>query len=167
MRPTKYSERALTLPGRSESVRPVVAPRRLSAVTATGHPGWRTTYVHRLVASDAVCAAVAAVVGNASPFGFAGAAATPAAIAIALLLPVVWVFAMSAARTYEHRFLWEGSEEFRRVFVCAAVLLATVGTLSWGVDLQAARGLVVVALPLATVGTLLERQAWRGRLRRE
>jgi exopolysaccharide biosynthesis polyprenyl glycosylphosphotransferase len=80
---------------------------------------------------------------------------------------VVWVFAMSAARTYEHRFLWEGPDEFRRVFFCATVLLAIVGTLSWGMDLQAARGLVVVALPLATVCTLLQRQAWRGRLRRQ
>jgi exopolysaccharide biosynthesis polyprenyl glycosylphosphotransferase len=167
MRPTKYSERALTLPGRSESVRPVVDTFRLRSVTAVGRPGWRTSYVRRLVASDVVCAAVAAVVGHASPFGVASAAATSAATVIALLLPAVWVFAMSAARTYEHRFLWEGSDEFRRVLLSAAVLLAIVGTLSWGVDLQAARGLVVVALPLATVGTLLERQAWRGWLRRQ
>lgn len=167
MRPTKYSERALVLPGRNESARPVVLARRLSPVTAIGRPGWRTSYVRRLVASDATCAAVAAVVGNASSVGLAGAAATPVVPVIALLLPAVWVFAMSAARTYQPRFLWEGPDEFRRVFFCAAVLLAVVGTISWGLDLQAARGLVVVALPLATVGTLLERRAWRGWLQRQ
>jgi exopolysaccharide biosynthesis polyprenyl glycosylphosphotransferase len=139
----------------------------LSQVTAKEHPGWRTTYVRRLVVSDAFCAAAAALAGNASPLGFRGIDVTPAAVGITLLLPAAWVLAMSVARTYEHRLLWEGTDEFRRIFFCATVLLAIVGTVSWGVDLQAARGLVVVALPLTTVCTLLERQAWRARLRRQ
>ena len=80
-----------------------------------GRPGWRDSYVRRLVGSDAICAALAAAVGHATAFGFSGAATMPAAAGIAILLPAVWVFAMSAARTYEHRFLWEGSDEFRRV----------------------------------------------------
>jgi exopolysaccharide biosynthesis polyprenyl glycosylphosphotransferase len=73
------------------------------------------------------------------------------------LLPVVWVLAMMVARTYEPRFLWLGVEEFRRVFAAAMFLLACVATVSWGLEVQVARGFVVVALPLATVLTLLQR----------
>jgi FlaA1/EpsC-like NDP-sugar epimerase len=83
---------------------------------------------------------------------------------------VVWGFAMLVARTYEERFLWDGPEEFRRVFLAAALLLATVGTVSWAIQLEVARGFVVVALPLATLATLTQRYLWRqhvGRRRKQ
>jgi exopolysaccharide biosynthesis polyprenyl glycosylphosphotransferase len=86
---------------------------------------------------------------------------------MAIALPVVWAFAMLVARTYEERFLWDGPEEFRRVFLAAALLLATVGTVSWAVQLEVARGFVVVALPLATLATLTQRYLWRQRLSRQ
>jgi exopolysaccharide biosynthesis polyprenyl glycosylphosphotransferase len=59
-----------------------------------------------------------------------------------------------------------GPEEFRRVFSAAVMLLATIGTVSWGLDLDVARGYVVVALPLATLLTLLTRYAHRRWLHR-
>jgi exopolysaccharide biosynthesis polyprenyl glycosylphosphotransferase len=83
-------------------------------------------------------------------------------------LPVLWAGAMLAARAYEQRFLWIGAEEFRRVFFAAALLLATLGTISWAFRLEVARGFVVVALPLAaalTMGHRLVQRAWVHRLR--
>jgi hypothetical protein len=77
---------------------------------------------------------------------------------------------MLVARTYEERFLWDGPEEFRRVFLAAALLLATVGTVSWAVQLEVARGFVVVALPLATLATLAtltQRYLWRRHVGRQ
>jgi len=74
-----------------------------------------------------------------------------------LLLSTLWVAAMLVSRSYEERFLWVGPEEFRRVFFAAALLVATVGTVSWALKLEVARGFVVIALPLAAVLTLAHR----------
>ena len=126
---------------------------------------WRSAYVRRLVAWDALCALAAAGAGLLVRFG--PAQAGTASLVIALLLPAVWVFAMLISRCYEEQFLWEGPEEFRRVFFAAALLLAGVATVSWALKLEVARGFVVIALPLATVLTLLHRQGQRAWLRHQ
>jgi len=77
------------------------------------------------------------------------------------------VFAMLVSRAYEEQFLFEGPEEFRRVFFAAALLLAGVATVSWALKLEVARGFVILALPLATVLTLVHRHGQRVWLRHE
>src|SRR3954452_20430633 len=127
---------------------------------------WRAAYVRRTVVADALCAAVAAVVGYLGRFGHPEAAPAQASLWVILLLPLVWVADMLVARTYEERFLWVGPEEFRRVFVAAGMLLATVGTASWAFQLEVARGFVVIAVPLAAGLTLAQRYARRQWLHR-
>jgi exopolysaccharide biosynthesis polyprenyl glycosylphosphotransferase len=165
MRQGKYSELALTLLAPDGAAHPAVFDRRLHEVGATDRRQWRTAYVRRILVSDAACAALAAVAGVLVRFGAATSVAAPASVWIAVALPAVWVLAMLIARTYEERFLWQGPEEFRRVFLAAALLLAMVGTVSWAVKLEVARGFVVIALPLATLSTLVQRYAWRRQLR--
>ena len=107
---------------------------------------------------------------------FAGAR-TPSAedprwayVALSLVCPLLWLAAMSAARAYEVRFLLVGVEEFRRVFAAAVAVIATVATASWAANEQVARGYVLVALPMATVLTLLGRylaRKWVHRKRRQ
>jgi exopolysaccharide biosynthesis polyprenyl glycosylphosphotransferase len=126
---------------------------------------WRDAYVRRLVLGDGLCAAVAALTGYVGRFG-AEAASGQASLWAAAVLPVVWIAAMLVARSYEQRFLWIGAEEFRRVFFAAALLLATLGTVSWALKLDLARGFVIVAVPLATVLTLLQRYTQRRRIHR-
>ncbi|RZU34111.1 sugar transferase [Blastococcus saxobsidens] len=128
---------------------------------------WRGPFVRRLVLWDAVCASAAAGVGLLARFGPTEEGVSTASLVIAVTMPAVWVFSMLVAASYESRFLWEGPEEFRRVFFAAALLLALVGTVSWGLKLEVARGFVVVALPLATLLTLGSRQAHRWWLRRQ
>ncbi|TFV62799.1 UNVERIFIED_ORG: sugar transferase [Bacillus sp. AZ43] len=130
---------------------------------------WQAAYVRRTVIGDLLAGFLAALAGyllrfgpDTSPQGYQVASAW-----IACVLPVVWVAAMALGRTYERRFLWVGAEEFRRVFSTAVLLLAAVGTVSWAFQLQVARGLVVVALPLATVLTLLARYGQRAWLHRQ
>ncbi len=94
-------------------------------------------------------------------FGPVSAAVDRQSLTIALILPLVWVAAMLVSRSYERRFLWVGADEFRRVFSAAALLLATVGTVSWAFQLEVARGFIVVALPLATLLTLAQRYGQR------
>ncbi|MGY2078754.1 sugar transferase [Modestobacter sp. SYSU DS0657] len=109
---------------------------------------------------------LAALVGYLVRFGppATGSAPAHASVWLAVLLPPAWVLGMLVARTYEERFLWVGAEEFRRVFAAAVALLAGVGAISWAFQLELARGFVVVALPLATVLTLVQRYAQRRRV---
>jgi exopolysaccharide biosynthesis polyprenyl glycosylphosphotransferase len=130
---------------------------------------WRTTYVRSVVAGDVVCALFAAALGFLTRFYLE--ASSPAhiqvsALWLACLLPLVWPAAMLLAGTYDHRFLWVGAEEFCRVFWAATMLLAGVGTISWALKLEIARGFVVLALPLVMLLTLVLRFAQRRWLRR-
>ena len=129
--------------------------------------GWRQAYVRRAVVGDGMCAAAGAAVGYAIRFGRTDLAGPKAAFWIALTLPVVWVAAMHFARSYEQRFLWAGPEEYRRVFSAAILLVAALGTMSWAVKLEVARGFVVLALPLALLLTLVQRYQHRQWLRRQ
>ena len=121
------------------------------------------------MAGDALVGVVAASVGYYGRFGFDTSADTATAVStgMAVLLPVVWVASMFLARSYERRFLWIGPEEFRRVFRASVLLLAAVGTVSWALKLEVARGLVVIALPMAMALTLTHRYAHRKWLHRE
>jgi exopolysaccharide biosynthesis polyprenyl glycosylphosphotransferase len=123
--------------------------------------------VRRTIIADALCAAVAALVGYLARFGPAESGSPVHASAwVIALLPALWVGAMLVARSYEERFLWVGPEEFRRVFFAAMTTLATVATVSWGLRLDVARGFVVIALPLATTLTLGQRYVQRQLLHR-
>ncbi|MGY1774408.1 sugar transferase [Geodermatophilus sp. SYSU D00804] len=122
---------------------------------------WRTA------ALDAALAALAGLVGYWLWFEAFAADDPRPPLWQALLVPVVWTPAMLLARTYEERFLWIGVEEYRRVLDAAVAVLAVVATVSWGLQLEVARGLVVLTLPLATLFTLLGRVAHRHWLRRE
>ncbi|WP_369140387.1 sugar transferase [Modestobacter versicolor] len=129
---------------------------------------WRSRYVRALVGVDLVCALVGAEIGYTIRFDTAvGQLATTAPAWSVALLPLAWVVAMLLSRSYEDRFLWAGPEEFRRVFVAALFLLATVGTVSWAFRVEVARGFVVVAIPLATALTLLARYGMRYWLHRQ
>jgi exopolysaccharide biosynthesis polyprenyl glycosylphosphotransferase len=146
------------------------APDPLSTTTtATARHAWRDAYVHRIAMADALCAAVAGFIGYTLRFGTGGAAGGHADLWLMVLLPFVWGFAMLVARTYEKRYLWLGPEEFRRIFFASALLLASVGTVSWAFRLEVARGFVVIALPLTTALTLFQRfghRKWVHRQRR-
>ncbi len=131
-------------------------------------PAWQRNYVQKIIALDAGVAAFAAFVGffarfNGRPVDLAVTSGR-AVVACAVLLPVIWVMAMGAFRTYEPRFLGVGSEEFHRVLSAALAVVALVGTSSWAFGLDVARGYVVVAFPIATVLTLVVRYAVRRRL---
>ncbi len=128
---------------------------------------WRFRYVRRAVFLDLLCASVAAGVGYVLWFDFLVPGEPHPPMWGTVLLPLLWLPTMLIARTYEKRYLWVGVEEYRRVFDAAVVLLAAVATFSWMLHLDIARGFVVLALPLATVLTLLQRSVHRHWLYRQ
>ncbi|WP_029430317.1 sugar transferase [Blastococcus sp. URHD0036] len=145
--------------------KPLVSPAQVRGAGTVARRAWRTAYVRRLVVGDFACALVVAVLTmGLGPVPAANAATMPS---LALLIPLTWVTAMSLARSYEQRFLWDGAEEFRRVFFATAMLLAAIGTVSWGLRLEVARGFVVITLPLTCVLTLVHRYGERKLLHRQ
>jgi exopolysaccharide biosynthesis polyprenyl glycosylphosphotransferase len=142
----------------------MVAAFRLRGAGTEARRAWRAAYVRRIVAGDVLCPLVAALVGYAVRFGAETQPLRHASAWAIVAFPVIWVASMLQARSYEQRFLWIGAEEFRRVFSAAVLLLASVGTISWAFKLEVARGFMVIAVPLATVLTLLQRYLQRKHL---
>jgi len=130
--------------------------------------GWLAGYVRKLALGDVACAAVAGSAGLVVRFGLpdSHAGVQQAAAYLGFSLPLIWPVVMLLARTYDQRFLWTGAEEFRRVFSAALSLVAGLGTVSWALKLEVARGFVVVCLPLVTLLTLAHRFVQRRCLRR-
>ena len=131
---------------------------------------WERSYVAAVIAIDAAAAFVAAATAYVGRFGDHPASNLGdhptsnylwAYIAVSASLPILWLAAMSVARAYETRFLTVGYEEFRRVLMAAVAVIATVGTFSWATKAEVARGYVIIALPLATMLTLLGRYSAR------
>ncbi|TFV90369.1 sugar transferase [Blastococcus sp. CT_GayMR16] len=165
MSQAKYSEHVL--PVRGAPSHPPSFGHRLRGSGTVARRAWRDAYVRRLVVVDAGCALVAGAVGRLAGLGpvHPWTAALPLGLFVAL--PLVWVLAMHAMRSYEQQFLWEGLEEFRRVLFAGALVLAGVAIASWGLELPIDRGFVVVALLLATALTLASRLVQREWLRRQ
>ena len=160
--------------GASRKVRPSerrqkFSPARLRGAGTTARRSWQSRYVRTVVAVDTACASAAALLAYSLRFGTVPRSGEPELVPFwaLIVLPVVWVLAMTVSRAYEQRFLWLGAEEFRRVFFAATLMLASVGTLSWAFKLELARGFVIAALPLAALLTLLARYALRARVHRQ
>jgi exopolysaccharide biosynthesis polyprenyl glycosylphosphotransferase len=123
---------------------------------------WERSYVAATIAIDASAALIAATAAYMGRFGdHPTSKYLWGYIALTASLPVLWLAAMWVARAYEARFLTVGYEEFRRVLIAAVAVIAAVGTFSWATKAEVARGYVIIALPLATMLTLLGRYSAR------
>ncbi|HVQ18300.1 MAG TPA: sugar transferase [Actinomycetes bacterium] len=122
-------------------------------------PKWLPRYTITVIAADLAAAIVAAVIAiSAFPSGLGSW--------VAAIFPPAWVGALALGRTYEHRFVGNGSEEYKRLFHTSAVFLAVVGTVAYALDLDLTRGVVVVGLPVAMVLSLVVHWAARQGLHR-
>ena len=147
-------------------VRDRVRPPLLAAEHLATRP-WERPYVATVVILDALAALAAGAAAYAVRFGDSGSARESVLYgALSTALPLLWALSMALGRAYEPRYLGVGFEEFRRVLLSAAALVAAVATFSYATAAEIARGYVVLALPLATVLTLIGRYAARKRLHR-
>ncbi len=85
-------------------------------------------------------------------------------------LPLGLLIALAVNRAYERRLMFVGTEEYQRVLGAGIAVMATVGVGSYALDVDLARGYVVIALPVATaaciVARFLNRKALHGARRR-
>ena len=117
------------------------------APVAQAAPAWLRTYTASVVAADGLAALIAALIAVSAFSSWANPW-------ILLLFPPAWVGALAAGRTYEHRFVGNGSEEYKRLFHTSVAFLAVVGVLAYGFSIELARGVVVVGLPTAMLLSL-------------
>lgn len=130
-----------------------------SSVRAT--PAWLPRYTATVIVADLLGALVAAaIVVSLTESGLG-----PWVVG---LFPVAWVSALALGRTYEHRFVGNGTEEYKRLFQTAVVFLAGIATLTlaYGAQIGLAQKVVTVGLPVVTVLSLVVHWAARQGLHR-
>jgi len=141
----------------------VDSPARLPGLWTSRHRHWRTTYLRRLIAVDATSAlAAAAMTTLLDPRESAQISTLPV---LALLVPVLWVATLALAGAYERRLLEDGRQSSRRVGYAAVLLVAAIGTVSWGLQMTIPRGFVLAAVLGAGTLTLAQRHWHRAWLR--
>src|SRR5262249_4424644 len=83
-----------------------------------------------------------------------------------LTMPFIWVVSAGLNRAYESRYLFVGTDEYQRVIRGGLAATAAIAIISYGAGKEIARGYVVIALPVATIGCVLVRFAARKMLHR-
>jgi exopolysaccharide biosynthesis polyprenyl glycosylphosphotransferase len=126
---------------------------------------WEHRYLAVVLALDLASIALAAGAGAAFEARYAGVRATEAALAAGVIV-VGWLLAISFCRGYEGRYLGAGSAELHRVGIAVVSTTGAVAFVCYAGNVTSLRDVVVVALPAASVLTLLGRLAGRVALRR-
>ena len=146
-------------------------PRAVAATAAAaGHQDWRCwrrTYIQVLVGLDAIAMIAGGLVGLQQRFGTTHVVTGGLSYAwIVASMVLGWVALMGLSRCYEARVLGVGSDEFKRVFNAAVRCTALVAVVAYALKYGLARGFVVIALPIATLSSLLLRYVARQVLHR-
>jgi exopolysaccharide biosynthesis polyprenyl glycosylphosphotransferase len=130
-------------------------------------PKWLPRYVMALLVLDVLAIVIGGSFSWLVRFDTLGGNIYGVAYFLVLLgTTPAWLLAMATARSYEGRYLGIGSEEFRRVANAAARFTALVAIVVYLFRLEIARGLLVVALPAATLLALTFRYLARRALHR-
>ena len=141
--------------------RPEIAPPELPRFVSSGD--WRRGYTAATVAMDLVAACTATVLALLLRFGGAPDGYARGSLALALL----WVAVVALNRTYEHRFIGVGAEEFTRTLRAGGTVTAGVAFASYITKAQLARGYVLIAVPTMVALAVLGRCALRAWLHRQ
>lgn len=129
--------------------------------------GWQRNYRRRLLAVDATASLVGALAAVGTVYiRTAEDRADVRYLLASVLVPLLWVGAVSAARAYEGRFTGIGSEEFRRVATAAGWLTVLVASTAWITRYHLARGFVIAAIAVTLAVSLVGRYALRKHLHR-
>ncbi|WP_271220131.1 sugar transferase [Streptosporangium carneum] len=143
----------------------VQATPRAVPVSRPSVPGWVRRHRARAVAADIGSASLAGALALFVRFGEVTPYVTPY-VMLSAALPLVWVCAIRVNRAYEPRLIGLGAEEFQRIFQCGFTLTAALAIGAYVTKTDVARGYVVLAVPLATVVTILARYGLRRSLHR-
>ena len=119
---------------------------------------WTRRYVLAAVLADLVIAGIAGASAQAVRFGTEVVPATQGAV---VLFPVLWLTIVAFCGGYESAELGTGTEEFRSLLRAGVVTLAAIGFASYAGGWELSRGLVVITVPTAVVGSAVGRHFLR------
>lgn len=74
---------------------------------------------------------------------------------------VLWMLSLRMHAAYDPRMLGHGTQEYRAVINATFRLFATLAIVSYLSKLELARGYVLIAFPVGSVGLLIARRIWR------
>lgn len=126
---------------------------------------WQSRYRRGILVTDLAVGAVAAAMAFTVRFGEPGEFSV-AYLLCSLVFPIVWFVLLGLVRAHEPRFLFVGTEEFRRVVVAGAALMVGIAVVSYAGKIEVARGWVLLSIPTVTLATLGMRYAWRRQLQK-
>lgn len=149
-----------------------LCPERLAALPGPGRgvdgPGWHGRYVAVVRLADGLSVGLGLVVARAVGLPGPAGPRSPAPVPLLLLGPV-WVLCMERGGAYDRWRACSRKEEFRRVLGCSLRILAAVALAVLVLQLDDARGGVLVEWTVATAGTVTSHalaSVWLGRRRR-
>jgi exopolysaccharide biosynthesis polyprenyl glycosylphosphotransferase len=125
---------------------------------------WERRYVRTLVLCDLLAGSAAGAATFGVRFGDEVTAYNRGYMVITAMLPVLLLAVLAVSRAYERRYLFVGTDEYQRVLRGGVGLIAGAALLSYALDLDLARGYVLVALPIAIVSAVVLRFGLRKRL---
>jgi len=122
---------------------------------------WARPYRLALIGMDLVAGLVAGLLAVLLRYGNIGDYGQVQYRFVVAVFPIAWLASLSLARGYEARYLGLGADEFKRVFTAGVSLTAAVSFVAFTAKLPLSRAFVGIALPGATLLTLVGRFAAR------
>jgi exopolysaccharide biosynthesis polyprenyl glycosylphosphotransferase len=145
----------------------VELPRMAFAPPRKSRTGWQTRFIVQLAVVDLLVGLGAATAALVLRFGpMPDEPHSRNYLWVTLALPFAWSATLALNRAYEPRHLFVGGDEYARVFRAGLGLTAALAFVAFAFDIPLARGYVIVAMPLATVGVAASRYLARKRLHR-
>ncbi len=86
-------------------------------------------------------------------------------LVLPVALPATWVLLNWLYRTYEHRYIGAGPEEFHRMARAGLILFATVAAVAYSLNGNFPRTIALIAVPFAVLGSMIGRGLLRIGLR--
>jgi exopolysaccharide biosynthesis polyprenyl glycosylphosphotransferase len=152
---------------RTAAVRPATWPfvrNRGRHAAMSRRQRWERRYVRALILCDLLAGTAAGAVTFGLRFGDEVTSYNRGYMILTALLPVLLLLVLAVSRAYERRFLFVGVDEYQRVLRGGVGLIAGAALVSYGLDLDLARGYVLAALPTAIGSAIVLRFALRKRL---
>lgn len=126
---------------------------------------WQNRYRRAVIAGDLLAGAVVALIAFYVRFGEEKNLSFGYVVCTALM-PFLWVVLLDLVRVHEPRFLFVGTDEFRRIVLAGGMLTIGIALVSYAGKIEVARGWVLLTVAPITLATLLFRFGWRKRLHR-
>ncbi|MGV9860916.1 sugar transferase [Gordonia sp. NPDC003425] len=155
--------------GRGDTTVRRLAYRRARAVPRSPHD-WQRRLAHKLEISDLAVIALSIALAQSVRFGtsflYPVGQLDSSVVAASLAMAVAWWLCLRVAQSYDRRVLGSGVAEFTRVVRGCFIFFGGYAVAALLLNISIARGFLAVAIPLGTLGLLLERKLWRQWLKR-